>query len=196
MCDANQLFDTEKRCKLDPCIMALEFSDKDTAEAFQNAIAYIMHSKESPSQPYSSASASKYVEFEGLQRPEDSQQRSYKERAELVKTVVDVPAANPPPPPMESSLYPEFRDSDDEDYPDIPQEAQEAAKRLEFSRLAIQELSHLYSLQHILYMSAAHLYEYDLKTRQLRHRHLESQQTTDYEQILFKLCSFHILFLM
>jgi hypothetical protein len=145
-------------------VIALEFDDEETATAFQSAVAYILHSKEHPRKPYNPADAGAYVEFEGLQRPEDSEKRNYKERAELTKTVADIPAQIPQA--AEASLYPEFRDSDEEDYPEIPQVEQEKAQRLEFARLAVQELSHLYSLPQLLFMSPAHLYEYSVKSSQ------------------------------
>jgi len=145
-------------------IMALEFDDEDTAATFQSAVAYILHFKESPQRPFNASQAGAYVEFEGLQRPEESEKRSDRQKAELTKTIVDVPVAVPQA--AEASLYPEFRDSDDEDYPEIPQVEQEKAKRLEFARVAIQELSHLYALPELLFMSPAHLYEFNLKASQ------------------------------
>ena len=144
-------------------IIALEFDDEDTAAAFQCAVAYIFHCKENPHKPFNPEQADAYVEYEGLQRPEDSQKRTYQQRAELTKTVTDAPEQVEA---VQPSLYPEFHDSDEEDYPEIPQVEQEKAKRLEFARLAVQELSHLYNLSQLLYMSPAHLYEYSLKTSQ------------------------------
>lgn len=136
-------------------LVAYEYCDAESSKTFYQALSQKLHEIMYPSQQPTEASLMGMIEEDGF-LPEHMAKEASKgvknyERVQLAATTVKAPAQ-----PMKPiSHKPEI---------DNPEEEEKKQQDLHFMRLALESVLHLYPMENILFISPAHLYEFNRDT--------------------------------